>query len=379
MVTSDDEYGFDDLVLDERTLAVLDATERDLVAALPSTSHPRSPVELQPAKRLKTNDGWVPLPHGQQQQPHKMSSPSKGLPKSRFSLEDTDLPEITISNGFYSGPGRFFVGSQQSEPPASLAALPNDTRGSNVDVHSDIILLPTPTQQGHLPRASVGSPNDTTSKLPPAQTGLSLAPQSNRERLTPGTSAVPSTRKASIRRSTPANASRPSTLARSSSFSDSMRAAVRSALSEVDGQAIRRSSSTAASDSPPPQAAVPRAHLQEANPSQATIHSPLERLSHTQHRERSLPPQHLQPHRQPSQYEMRGSRQEGKSQMVRQRQCTLKNHIVLLNGDLPTFQDEFDSLRSQVEEAGSAQPGYFSLANSYSIAQKTKLGTTTIT
>ena len=57
MVTSDDEYGFDDLVLDERTLAVLDATERGLVAAaIPSTSHPRSPAEQQPTKRLKVLD-----------------------------------------------------------------------------------------------------------------------------------------------------------------------------------------------------------------------------------------------------------------------------------------------------------------------------------
>jgi len=318
MVTSDDEYGFDDLVLDERALAALDATERNLVAAIPSTSHPRSPAEQQPTKRLKTNDGCVPLQQGQQQ-PRKRASPSKGPAKSRFSLEDTDLPEITVSNGFYSGPGRFFVGSQQSEPPASPNALPNDTRGS---AHSDVVLLPTPMQQGHRPReASVAPPNDT---LPPAPPGPDLTSQPNRERIVPTTSVVSGPRKAPIRHSSPANVSRPSTLTRSSSFSDAMRAAVRSALSVVDSSAIRHSSSAAASESPSPQAAAPRAHLQEPipNPPQSTAHSRLERFSRTQRRERSLPPQHLIPHRQPSQHEASGSQPAKASQMVRQRQRT---------------------------------------------------------
>jgi hypothetical protein len=316
MVTSDDEYGFDDLVLDERALAALDATERNLVPAIPSTSHPRSPAEQQPTKRLKTNDGWVPLQQGQQQ-PRKRSSPSKGSTKSRFSLEDTDLPEITVSNGFYSGPGRFFVGSQQSEPPASPNALPNDTRGS---AHSDVVLLATPMQQGYRPReASVAPPNDTSRKLLPAPPGPDLTSQPNRERIVPTTSVVSGPRKAPIRHSSPANVSRPSTLTRSSSFSDAMRAAVRSALSVADSSAIRRSSSAALSDSPSPQAAAPRTHLQEP---QSTAHSRLERFSHTQRRERSLPPQHLIPHRQPSQHEASGSQPARASQMVRQRQRT---------------------------------------------------------
>jgi len=317
MVTSDDEYAFDDLVLDERTLAVLDATERDLVAAIPLTSHPRSPAEQQPTKRLKTNDGWVP----QQQQPHKRSSPSKGIPKSRFSLEDTDLPEITISNGFYSGPGRFFVGSQQSEPPTSPRALPNNTRGSTVDADSDVVMLPTPSQQGHpLREASVVPPNDASRKLPLAQPSLAL--QSNRERSVPTSNVVSGPRKAPIRHTGPSNFSRPSTLIRSSSFSDAMRAAVRSALSEVDSPAIRRSPSAAPSDSPSSQAAAPRAPLQEPvpNPPQATVHSRLERLSHSQRRERSLPPQYLQPHKPPSQHEASGAQLVRVSQMVRQRQ-----------------------------------------------------------
>lgn len=327
MVSSDDEYGFDDLVLDERTLAVLDATERELVAAIPSISHPRSPAEQQPTKRLKTNDGWVPL----QQQPHKRSSPSKGIPKSRFSLEDTDLPEITISNGFYSGPGRFFVGSQQSEPPTSPRALPNNTRGSTVDTDSDVIMLPTPSQQGHpLRESSVVLPNDTSRKLPLAQPSLAL--QSNRERNVPTSSVVSGPRKAPIRHAGPSNASRPSTLTRSSSFSDAMRAAVRSALSEADNPAIRRSSSAASSDSPSSQVAAPRAQVQEPvpNPPQAAVHSRLERFSQSQRRERSLPPQYLQLHSEAS-----------GAQPVR------------------ASQDGNETLRSLVEEVRSACPGIF--------------------
>lgn len=335
MVTSDDEYDFDDLVLDERTLAVLDATERDLVAAIPSTSHPRSPVEQQPTKRLKTSDGWVPL----QQQPHKRSSPSKGIPKSRFSLEDTDLPEITISNGFYSGPGRFFVGSQQSEPPTSPRALPNNTRGSTVDADSDVVMLPTPSQQGHpLREASVVPPNDTSRRLPLVQPSPAL--QYNRERSVPTSNAVSGPRKAPIRHAGPSNASRPSTLTRSSSFSDTMRAAVRSALSEADSPAIRRASSAASSDSPSSQAAAPRAHLPELvpNPPQATVHSRLERLSHSQRRERSLPPQSLQPHRPPSQHEASGAHVVRVSQTVRQRQRTPLDQTIMLIGDLFVFR-----------------------------------------
>ena len=355
MVTSDDEYGFDDLVLDERTLAVLDATERDLVAAIPSTSHPRSPAEQQPTKRLKTNDGWVPL----QQQPHKRSSPSKGIPKSRFSLEDTDLPEITISNGFYSGPGRFFVGSQQSEPPTSPRAMLNNPRGSTADADSDVVMLPTPPQHGHpLREASVVLPNDTSRKPPLAP---NLALQSNRERNVHTSNDVSGPIKAPIRHAGPSNTSRPSTLTRSSSFSDAMRAAVRSALSEADSPAIRRSSSAALSDTPSSQAAAPRSHVQEStrNLPQVVVHSRLERFSHSQRRERSLPPQHLQPHGAPSQHEASGVQPVRGSQIVRQPQHTSLDQTTMLTGDLFAFQDENETLKSQLEEVCSACPAIF--------------------
>lgn len=356
MVSSDDEYGFDDLVLDDRTLAVLDATERGLVATIPSTSRPRSPADQQPTKRFKTDDGWVPLQG--QQQPRRKSPPSKGQPKSRFSLEDTDLPEITISNGFYSGPGRFFAGSQQSEPAGSPNALHN-SRGPAADADSDVVLLPTPTQQGHPPGgAVVASTSHTARKLSPAQPGL--ASQPIRERTIP-TSTLPGPRRGSIRHQSPAltvaNTSRPSTLTRSSSFSDTMRAALRSALSEVDSPAVRRSTSTTSSGPPSPPPAATRAHFQEPvpNSTQVATHSRLERLSHPQRREQSLPPQRLRPHRHPSHHAASRPQPALVSQMVVQRQRTPVDQT----GDSPTSQNELESLRLHVEEARSVHPAIF--------------------
>lgn len=351
MVASDDEYGFDDLVLDDRTLAVLDATERSLAAVNPSISHPRSPPEQQPTKRLKTAGGWVPL-HGQQ--PHERPSSSNRLTKSKFSLEDTDLPEITISNGFYSGPGRFFVGSQLSEPPASPKALPNSREPAG-DADSDVIMLPTPTQQVHVPgRVVVAHPNDTSRKYPPAQPSLAL--QSDRERVIPTNAVVPGPRIHPIRHPTPtlssANVSRPNSLTRSSSFNDSMRAALRSALSEVDSPALRRSSSGSLSP-----LSAPRASFQEPipNPSQGTTHSQLERLPHLQRREQSLPPrQHLRPHRQSSQHRSIRPQPELVSQPVTPFQRHPIDQKISASGDLPASRDELESLRSQVEEVRSA-------------------------
>ena len=247
MTTSDDEYGFDDLVLDDRTLAVLDATERTLTAAIPSTSHPTSPREQQPPKRLKTDEGWVPR-YGQQ--PRENASASNGLIKSKFSLEDTDLPEITISNGFYSGPGRYSVGSQQSEPPASPKTL-QKSRKAAVDSYSDAVVLPTALQRIHPPsQTGITFSNHTPKKNSPAQP--TIASQSIRERALP-TNVVYGSRNPHIRHPSPAlgstNVPRMTPLARSSSFNDVMRAAVRNALSEADVPALRPLSSTASSGS----------------------------------------------------------------------------------------------------------------------------------
>jgi hypothetical protein len=243
MTTSDDEYAFDDLVLDDRTLAVLDATEQSLTAAIPSTS----PPEQQPTKRLKTNGGWAPR-YGQQ--PRESSSSSSRLTKSRFSLEDTDLPEITISNGFYSGPGRFFASSQQSESPTS----PNNPE-SIVDSGPDVVLQPTAPQPGHASaRTVVASSNHPSKRFLSAQPGV--ASHSSRERTVPA-NVVQGHRKPFTRHPSPAfgvnHAPRPTPLARSSSFNDAMRAALRSALSEIGSPAIRPLSLTASSGSPSPQ------------------------------------------------------------------------------------------------------------------------------
>jgi hypothetical protein len=251
MTTSDDEYGFDDLVLDDRTLAVLDATERSLTAAIPSTFHSRPPPEQQPSKRLKTTGGWAPR---YSQHPPERSPPSKALVKSKFSLEDTDLPEITISNGFYSGPGRFFDGSQQSELTASPKAQLN-SRESAIDSDSDVVLQPTVPQQVHAPgRTVIPSSHHTSKRFPPAQP--SVVSQSNRERTLP-LNLVHGPRKPTLRHPSPAmgstNVLRPTPLTRSSSFSEAMRAALRSALSQVDGPAPRASSSTASPSAPPHQ------------------------------------------------------------------------------------------------------------------------------
>ena len=249
MTTSDDEYAFDDLVLDDRALAVLDATEQSLTAAISSTSHPRSPPEQQPAKRLKITGGWAPR-YGQQAS-ERSSPPSKPLARSKFSLEDTDLPEITISNGFYSGPGRFFVGSQQSELTASPKAQLT-SRESVIGSDLDVVLLPTAPQQVHAPgRTVVPSSNYTSKRVSPAHAGV--ASQSNRERTLPP-SLVHGPRKPALRHPSPAlsstNVPRSTPLTRSSSFSDAMRAALRSALSQVDGPAPRPSSSIASPSTP---------------------------------------------------------------------------------------------------------------------------------
>jgi hypothetical protein len=301
MTTSDDEYGFDELVLDHRTLAVLDATERTLTSPDPSISHPRPPLQQPPTKRLKTVGGWVPF-HGQQHR--ERSSPSKGTVNSRFSLEDTDLPEITIRNGFYSGPGRFFIASQQPDLPASQKAL-SKSHESTIDADSR--------------------------ESPPAQPGL--ASRSAEVRTIP-TNNVPGPRNPTVRHPSPAlnhaNTSRPSSLSRSSSFNDAMRAALRSALAQVDNPTLQGTSPITSSGSPSLRSAAPRANVQghTPNPTQVATHSQQFGM--------------IRPQPEPT---------------VTQRQRAMIGQTVLAIEDLPASRDRdvLESLRSQVDEARSAR------------------------
>lgn len=338
MTASDDEYGFDDLVFDDRTLAVLDATERNFTTLAPIT-RPRSPPEQQPTKRLKTNQGWVPL-HGRQER--EASPAPRGLTRSKFSLEDTDLPEITISNGFYSGPGRFFVGSPQSQPSASPNA-PRDSREPPSGTESDVVLLPTPTvRHVHAPGRSIVAPPNrqprvSSTPAPPSITSVPGTERSTRSVVALGSGHPPR------REPSPARAS---SLTRSSSFSDGMRAALRNAISEGGGPAFQRSSSsTASSNTPSPLSTGPQAHLQRLplpNETQVVVHSRLERSSyHPLRRERSLPPtQRLQVPRHPSPHQPTGS----------QHQTTPREQCVPPVGTMSSVRDELESLRSEVDE-----------------------------
>ncbi|KAI9453156.1 hypothetical protein BJY52DRAFT_1189808 [Lactarius psammicola] len=332
MTNSDDEYGFDDLVLDDRTLAVLDATERNFTT-LNAHTRPRSSPERQPTKRLKTNQGWVPL-HGRQER--EMSPAPRGLTRSGFSLEDTDLPEITISNGFYSRPGPFFVGSPQSQPSAS----PNTQRELLNGTGSDVVLLPTPTvRHVHAPgRGTVAPPNRQPRVSPPVPPTVVSVPSTERSlrSVVALGSGNPPPHDPSPARASP--------LARTSSFSDGMRAALLSAMSGADGSVLQRSPSTPSSDTPSPLSATPQAYSQRPplpNQTQVVVHSRPERPSHLLHRERSLPPtQRLQVARQPSPHQPTGSQYQPSP--------SLRNAPPI--GDTPSVRVELESLRSEVEE-----------------------------
>ena len=343
MPTSDDEYGLDDLVLDDHALAVLDATERSLAAAVTSTPRPRSSPEQQPSKRLKTDHQWIQL-QGRQPRERSLPSNSKGLTKATFSLEDTDLPEITISNSFYSGPGRFFVGSQQSEPPESQNLHQNNCESvGNPD--SDVILLSVSTErQIHAPeRDPVATPNNSNSK-PSSPRQSSLAPQFSRERST-STNVLPSTGTHPLPHFKPALSSTraPSTrpLVRASSFSDAMRAALRNAMLEVDKPTLQGASSTTSSDTPPLLSA-PRAYSQRQvqTQTQAAINPRLEQPSHSQCIEQSILP------RQPSLHGPHLARISDTPTLKGERDTPSIEHMY-------GFRNELESLKSQVEEVRS--------------------------
>lgn len=56
---SSDDYAFDDIILDDRTLAILDQSEQKYLKETSAASNP--PVSSEPVnKRLKTATGWIP-------------------------------------------------------------------------------------------------------------------------------------------------------------------------------------------------------------------------------------------------------------------------------------------------------------------------------
>ncbi|THH06652.1 hypothetical protein EW146_g9545 [Bondarzewia mesenterica] len=91
-----DDYFDDDIIFDDEAIAKLDEEESKFIASLPPQNSPLVPTQRSPptpvappAKRQKTTHGWKPQP-----------------PKTRnCSLEDLDLPEISVNHSFYGVEG----------------------------------------------------------------------------------------------------------------------------------------------------------------------------------------------------------------------------------------------------------------------------------
>ncbi|KAJ6499201.1 hypothetical protein C8R45DRAFT_1093446 [Mycena sanguinolenta] len=75
---SDDYFPFDDIVIDDQTLAVLESEEQKYLSQVPP-----------PAKRQKTDNGWKPAP--------------ASVPNRAPAFDDNDLPEISVhGDGSYA-------------------------------------------------------------------------------------------------------------------------------------------------------------------------------------------------------------------------------------------------------------------------------------
>ncbi|KAI0058009.1 hypothetical protein BV25DRAFT_1325805 [Artomyces pyxidatus] len=150
-----DDY-FDDIILDDEAIAALDATESQFLAA--ETQHTRPAVDLPPAKRQKTAQGW--------------NAPQKK--GTGFSLED-DMPEISIRNGFYGVPGHSHSqsASQQSRLPPSHPPSQN--------------MMATSSQNAVAGPSTVSQPRKTTpapaQRPPPSHTITHRPPLANRPTL----------------------------------------------------------------------------------------------------------------------------------------------------------------------------------------------------
>ncbi|KAI0260883.1 hypothetical protein BC834DRAFT_503632 [Gloeopeniophorella convolvens] len=306
MADSDDEYGFDDIVLDDQILAALDATERNFNAArAPRPRPPDSHTPAPPAKRLKTNSGWAPP---QVQQPRKVTPPPKPKVSSRFSLEDMDLPEITVNNGFYSNQGHPSTESQQPESPVSQN-----------------VRRPGPGMSLASARASVAP--QLSAKHSPAPSNATAGP--SMARIARNT-ITPSSRNPATRHASPALTSKPAArtnaLTRTSSFSDGMRAALRNAISEVNNEVA--SSMNASSG-----AVAPSAHVQP--PSQVLLQTQTQMAPRAQ----PQPLSHLRPRQLYQQ---------------RQQQVAVTSQRTSSIEDMSSLKDELAALRSQVQELEKA-------------------------
>ncbi|KAI0311901.1 hypothetical protein OF83DRAFT_708942 [Amylostereum chailletii] len=111
-----DDYFTDDIVFDEQAIAALDAVESQFTtqpASRPQLNHPPPPVVPPPAKRQRTAQGWAA----------PLAPAKKPIPRKTISVEDMDMPEISVKGPWYGIPG-----SQQTASSQSLAALANDSR-----------------------------------------------------------------------------------------------------------------------------------------------------------------------------------------------------------------------------------------------------------
>lgn len=105
-----DDYFEDDIVFDDEALAALDAEESKFMASQAQTTSNQRAPPLQyarptlppqpPAKRQKTATGWR-APIQAQPQAQAQFRPSVAPAPAAYSLEDLDLPEISVRNGFY--------------------------------------------------------------------------------------------------------------------------------------------------------------------------------------------------------------------------------------------------------------------------------------
>ncbi|KAF5354663.1 hypothetical protein D9756_005378 [Leucocoprinus leucothites] len=141
-----DDYFDDDLVLDDRTLAILDREEKKYLSQRPQ----QPPPPLAVTKKQKTRDGWSP-----------------GVGSRAREHDFDDLPEISVTvDGNYGFTDSTLTSgsSNQSQPPRQ-ATQPNapPPRGPN---HPNPRFLP-PAQPVHIPpRPAVSTITNRSSPIP---------------------------------------------------------------------------------------------------------------------------------------------------------------------------------------------------------------------